>query len=204
MHRCAGPLLFVPSFTGIPSKKCPGIGFLLIADWKMRSFHMWQHPRGYVSNFLMRLASSRGALGRSGTPSRQSRGIDPPIAIRRGEGAQMMWCREPGCSPRVRPVCRGTLGVPSWVPSTILHFSQNVGLVLRCCSGQGTHLAMKRVSRGFSRVSAGFSRYDGEFWLPLVLAQGRPIFHSSCKGELGMLSSNCRAKETSSRLLSRR
>ena len=28
MHGCAGPLLFVPSSTGMPSKKCPGIGFL--------------------------------------------------------------------------------------------------------------------------------------------------------------------------------
>ena len=25
----------------------------------------------------------------------------------------------------------GTLGVPSWVPSTVLHFSRNVGLLLR-------------------------------------------------------------------------
>ena len=27
----------------------------------------------------------------------------------------MMWCGEHGCYPRVRPVCWGTLGVPSWV-----------------------------------------------------------------------------------------
>ena len=26
--------------------------------------------------------------------------------------------------------------------------------------------------------------YDGEFRLPLVLAQGSPIFHSSCEGEM--------------------
>ena len=35
------------------------------------------------------------------------------------------------------------------------------------------------VTRGFSRVAAGFSSYEGDFWLPLVLAQGSPIFHSS-------------------------
>ena len=29
--------------------------------------------------------------------------------------------------------------------------------------------------------------------MPLVLAQGSPIFHSSCEGKLGMLSSDCRA-----------
>ena len=39
-------------------------------------------------------------------------------------------------------------------------------------------------TRGFSRVAAGFSSYKGEFWLPLVLAQGSPIFHLSCEGEL--------------------
>ena len=40
--------------------------------------------------------------------------------------------------------------------------------------------------RGFSRVAAGFSSYDGEFRMPLVLAQGSPIFHSSCEGKLGI------------------
>ena len=34
-----------------------------------------------------------------------------------------MWCGEHGCSPGVRHVCWGTLGVPSWVPSTVLHFT---------------------------------------------------------------------------------
>ena len=40
--------------------------------------------------------------------------------------------------------------------------------------------------RGFSRVVAGFSSFDGELRMPLVLAQGSPIFHSSCEGELGI------------------
>ena len=39
-------------------------------------------------------------------------------------------------------------------------------------------------TRGFSRVAVGFLSYEGDFWLPLVLAQGSPIFHSSCEGEL--------------------
>ena len=30
------------------------------------------------------------------------------------------------------------------------------------------------------------SSYDGEFRMPLVLAQGSPIFHSSCEGKLGI------------------
>ena len=31
-----------------------------------------------------------------------------------------------------------------------------------------------------------FSNYNGEYRLPLVLAQGSPIIHSSCEGELGI------------------
>ena len=62
----------------------------------------------------------------------------------------------------------------------------NVGLLLRRCSGKGLHLAMTGEPRGFSRVAAGFSSYDGEFSMPLVLAQGSPIFHSSCEGKLGI------------------
>ena len=62
----------------------------------------------------------------------------------------------------------------------------NVGLLLRRCSGKGLHLAMTGEPRGFSRVAAGFSSYDGEFRLPLVLAQASPIFHSSCEGKLGI------------------
>ena len=42
-------------------------------------------PTWLVSNFLVRLASSWSAPGRSGMPSRQSRGIEPPVAIKRGE-----------------------------------------------------------------------------------------------------------------------
>ena len=97
---------------------------------KSGSFGLWHHPRGYVSNFLVRPASSLGALERSGTPSRHSRGIDTPVAITRGEGAQMKWFREPRCSFRVRPVCRGTSGVTSRVPSTVSHFKTERGTTL--------------------------------------------------------------------------
>ena len=61
-----------------------------------------------------------------------------------------------------------------------------VGLLLRRCSGKGLHLAMTGEPRGFSRGVAGFSNYDGEFRMPLVLAQGSPVFHSSCEGKLGI------------------
>ena len=32
----------------------------------------------------------------------------------------------------------------------------------------------------------GWASYDGEFRMPLVLAQASPIFHSSCEGKLGI------------------
>ena len=59
------------------------------------------------------------------------------------------------------------------------------GLHWFCGNGKGPHLGMTGESRGFSQGAAGFSSYDGEFRLPLVLAQGSPIFHSSFEGELG-------------------
>ena len=61
-----------------------------------------------------------------------------------------------------------------------------MGLLLIRCSGQGPHLVMTGEPRGFSQAAAGFSSYNGEFRLPLVLAQGSPIFHSICKGELAI------------------
>ena len=63
---------------------------------------------------------------------------------------------------------------------------RNVRLPLRRRSGQGPHLAKTLGPRGFSRVAEGFSSYDGDFRLPLGLALGSPIFHSSCEGKLGV------------------
>ena len=70
----------------------------------------------------------------------------------------------------------------------------NAGLLSRRCSGQGPHLVMKGKARGFFRVAMGLLTYDGEFRLPLVLAQGSPNFHSSCEGELGMVPKSLQGK----------
>ena len=59
--RCTGvsvPLGVVPSSTGLPSKRCPALGSCQERAGKSGSFGMWHHPRGYVSNFLVRPASS--------------------------------------------------------------------------------------------------------------------------------------------------
>src|SRR5574338_134189 len=154
---------------------------------KSGCFATWKHPGGHVWNVVVRPASTRGATGRSGTPSRQSRGVDPPVEIRRVEGAQRKWCRKtsvflsretgmPGNFVGAHQGCQVPFRPP--IP--------HVGLLLRRCSGKGLHLAMTGEPRGFSRVAAGFSSYDGEFRMPLVLAQASPIFHSSCEGKLGI------------------
>ena len=70
------------------------------------------------------------ALGFMFTPSRPRRGIDSPVAIRRGEVAQMKWCRDPWCSPRGNPACRGTFAVASRVSSTVSHLRTEHGTSL--------------------------------------------------------------------------
>ena len=69
-------------------------------------------------------------VGRLGTPSTQSRGIDSPVAIRRGDGAQMKWCRDPRSSTPGNPAFQGTLGVASREPSTVSHFRTEHGTSL--------------------------------------------------------------------------
>ena len=71
---------------------------------------------------------------------------------------------------------------------------RNVGILWRCSSGQGPHIAMTRETRGFSRVAAGFSSYDGEFRLPLVLAQEVQSSIQLVRESWGLLSSHFRAK----------
>ena len=116
------PLRVVHSSTGLLSKRCPGIGFLLRSDREIGVFPHVASPTSLRLEFPSETGLILWCAGNVGTPCRQSRRLDPPVAIRRGEGAQMRWCREPRCSPPVRPVCRGTFGVASKVQSTVSHF----------------------------------------------------------------------------------
>src|SRR5574341_1084163 len=180
------------SFTGWTSERCPGIGFFSRGDREigvLRNVEAPTRPRlecRRETGLILRV-DSPALSGRSGTPSRQSRGVDPPVEIRRGEGAQRQWCRKtsvflsretrmPGKFVGTHQGCQVPFRPP--IP--------NVGLVLRRCSGKWLNLAMTGEPRGFSKVAEGFSSYDGEFTMPLVLAQGSPIFHSSCEGKLGI------------------
>ena len=128
--RCTGvsvPLRVVPSSTGLPSKRCPGIGFFSRAYQKIGVFQHVVPPTRLRLEFPRETGLILRFAGKVGNPCRQSRGIDTPVAIRRGEGAQMKWCREPRWSPRVRPVCHGTFEVASRVPSTVSHFKTERG-----------------------------------------------------------------------------
>ena len=57
----------------------------------MRLLFEFPHETGLIRRFT----------GNVGNPCRKSMGIDPPVAIRRGEGAHRKWCRELWCFPRV-------------------------------------------------------------------------------------------------------
>ena len=48
--------------------------------------------------------------GKAGNPFQTMQGIDSPVAIRSGEGAQMKWCQDTRCSFRGNPVCQGAFG----------------------------------------------------------------------------------------------
>ena len=52
------PLRVVTSSSGLHSKRCLGIGTYLHWTGKLVSFGMWHDPRGFLSSFNVRLASS--------------------------------------------------------------------------------------------------------------------------------------------------
>ena len=175
------------SFTGWTSERCPGIGFLSRGDREIGVLRNVEAPRRPRLECRRETGLNPRCDRQVGNPFQRKQGIDPPVEIRRVEGAQRKWCRKtsvflsretgmPGNFVGAHQGCQVPFRPP--IP--------NVGLLLRHCSGKGLHLAMTGEPRGFSRVAAGFSSYDGEFRMPLVLAQGSPIFHSSCEGKLGI------------------
>ena len=60
--------------------------------------------------FLRETGLMLRCAGKAGNPFQTTRGIDSPVAIRRGEGAQRKRCRDTRCCPRGNPACRGTFG----------------------------------------------------------------------------------------------
>ena len=173
------------SFTGWSSGRCPGIGFLPGGDREIGVLHIVEAPTRprlecrretglilrcdrKVGNPFQTKQGSRPSCrdqeGRRGSEEVVPENLGFPIQGDRD--ARELGAAHQGCQVPFRPP----------IP--------NVGLLLRRCSGKGLHLAMMGEPGGFSRVGTGFSSFDGEFRMPLVLAQGSPIFHSSCQGKL--------------------
>src|SRR5574337_1267195 len=175
------------SFTGWSSERCPGIGFL---------------PRGGREIGVLRNVEAPTRPGlecrrETGLILRCDRKVGNPFQTKKGSRPS---CRDQEgrrCSEEVVTETSVFRSRETGMPGNFVGAHQgcqvpfrppipNVGLLLRRCSGKGLHLAMTGEPRGFSRVAAGFSSYDGEFRMPLVLAQASPIFHSSCEGKLGI------------------
>jgi len=175
------------SFTGWSSERCPGIGFLSRQDREvgvLRNVEAPTRPRlecrretGLILTCDRKIwnpfktkqgsrPSCRDQEGRWGSEVVVPENLGVPLQGDRDVGE--LCGAHQGCQVLFRPP----------IP--------NVGLLLRRCRGKGLHLAMTGEARGFSRVAAGFSSYDGEFRMPLVLAQESPIFHSCCEGKLGI------------------
>ena len=82
------------SFTGWSSERCPGIGFLSRGDREIGVLRNVEPPTRPRLECLRETGLILRCDRRSGTPSRQSRGVDPPVQIRRGERAQRRGCRK--------------------------------------------------------------------------------------------------------------
>ena len=175
------------SFTGWRSERCPGIGFLSRGDREigvLRNVETPTSPRlecRRETGLILRCDRKVGNPFRTKQRSRPScrdqegrRGSEE--VVQENLGVPLQGDQNAGELCRAHQGCQVPFRPP--IP--------NVGLLLRRCRWKGLHLAMTGEPRGFSQVAAGFSSYDGEFRMPLVLAQGSPIFHSSCEGKLGI------------------
>ena len=86
--------LVLTSFTGWISERCPGIGFLSRGDREIGVLRNVEPP------IRPRLECHRetGLILRCdrkvGNPFQTKRGVDPPVQIRRVEGAQRKWSRK--------------------------------------------------------------------------------------------------------------
>src|SRR5574340_736626 len=175
------------SFTGWSSERCPGIGFLSRGDREIGVLRNVEAPTRPRLECLRETGLILRCDRKVGNPFQTKQGSRPSFPDQEGRkgseegvpenfGVPLEGDRDFG------ELCGSHQGCQVPFRPTI----PNVGLLLRRCSGKGLHLAMTGEPRGFSRVTAGFSSYDGEFRMPLVLAQASPIFHSSCEGKLGI------------------
>ena len=199
--RVSVPFPVVTSSLGLLSKRCPGIRTYVEWMGKSVSFGMWHDPRGFLSSFNVRPASSGTATGRSGSLSSQSRGIDPHVEIRRGEGAQIKLCWENWCSSRMRKVCWGTFWLASRMFSTVSNFKREHGISLKTL--QWASSPDDGGTSCFVSSCSGILKLQWGNHGASHVAPGKSNLHLSCEGEPGIPLESLRGKYTSSRLVSR-
>ena len=126
-------------------------------------------------------------VGKAGNPFQAMQGNRLSCRHQKGRRCSDEVAPGPSVFPSREPGVSGNFGGSHegcQVPFRIS--GRNLGLPLRRLSGQRPHLEKTLEPRGFPRVVARCSSYDGDFRLPLGLALGSPIFHSRCKGKLGV------------------
>ena len=162
-------------------------GHLLSCIWNLRVFP--EDARGCQCPFVLRLHQQGGirrvvghwVLIKSRPGHRGPSECGTTHEARRRSGT-----RKPRCSSRGRPVCRRPLWVASRLPSKVSNFKTARGTSLEPPSRERASSSDGGGTTWFFSSFGGILEYDREFRMPLVLAQGSQIFHSSCEGELGI------------------
>ena len=82
------------SFTGWSSERCPGIGFLSRGDREIGVLRNVEAPRRPRLECRRETGLNPRCDRKVGNPFQRKQGIDPPVEIRRVEGAERKWCRK--------------------------------------------------------------------------------------------------------------
>ena len=90
--------------------------------------------------------------GKVGIPFQTKQGKRPSGRDQWGERTQIKLDQETCCSSRVRPLCVEHFELNQGCKVPFRNTRGNGGILLRCCSVKGSHLAMPGEPRGFSRV----------------------------------------------------
>ena len=122
MHEGVRPLRFVPSSTGLPSKRCPSIGFLSRADTEIGVFRRVAPTTRLRLEFPRETGLILRCAGKVGNPFETKQWNRPSYRDHERRKASDEVVPGTSVSPLVRSVYRGTFGVASRVPSTVLHF----------------------------------------------------------------------------------
>ena len=109
-------LRFVPSSTGLPSKRCPGIGFFSRVGREIGVFRHVTPPTTLCLEFTRETGLILRCAGNVGNPFQTKQGNRPSCRKQEGRRCSDEVVREPRCSCRVRPACPGTFGVASRAP----------------------------------------------------------------------------------------